>query len=134
MERMLPVIDDINRQYWEGARDNRLVLQRCPSCQYWVHPPRETCPKCQSETLTPTQASGKGKVYSWSVMHTGGTPGYEDKLPYAVIVVELDEQKGLFTIGNIEDCPLDEIDIGLHLTVTFEKVNNEITLPQWRRV
>lgn len=65
-------------------------------------------------------------------MHSGGNPGFEDRIPYVVLVVELDEQKSLFTIGNIVDCAAEDVEIGLPLEVTWEDVNDEITLPQWR--
>jgi hypothetical protein len=131
VERLLPVIDEVNQRYWAGAREQRLVLQRCPECRTWVHPPRPMCPKCQSEKVDYEQASGKGKIYTWSVMHNQGNPGFEDKVPFACVVVELDEQPHLFTVGNI-DCPLGAIEIGLPVEVTYEKVTDEITLPQWR--
>jgi uncharacterized OB-fold protein len=132
MDRPLPVIDDSNRHYWEGARQHRLVMQRCVECRTWVHPPRPLCPGCRSQQLVPEELSGKGRVYSWSVMHSGGNPGFEDRIPYVVLVVELDEQKGLLTIGNIFDCATEDIEIDLPLEVTWEDVNDEITLPQWR--
>ena len=131
MDRLLPVISDLSRPYWEAARDHRLVLQRCPQCRDWVHPPRPMCPKCQSESMAYEETSGRGKVYTWSVMYTKGNPGFEDKLPYATVTIELDEQPHLFTIGNI-DCPLGEIEIGLPVEVWYEKMSDEITLPQWR--
>lgn len=134
MDRPLPVIDDSNRHYWEGARQHRLVMQRCTDCRTWVHPPRGICPACRGERLLPEELSGKGRVYSWSVMHSGGNPGFEDRIPYVVLVVELDEQKSLFTIGNIVDCAAQDVEIGLPLEVTWEDVNDEITLPQWRPV
>ncbi len=131
MDRLLPEIDEVNRFYWEAAREHRLMLLRCPECSTWVHPPRPTCPRCQSERLDPTPASGRGEVYTWSVMRSRGNPGFDHKIPYAVVVVELAEQPKLFTVGNI-DCPLEEIEIGLPVEVTFETVTDEITLPQWR--
>jgi uncharacterized OB-fold protein len=132
-ERYLPVRDEMNAQYWDGAREHRLVLLQCPDCKQLVHPPRPSCPHCRSEELTPAEVSGMGTVYSWSVMHSPGNPGFDDVLPYAVLVVELDEQQGLFTIGNIVDCPLEAIRIGMPVEVTYEKVTDEVTLPQWRR-
>jgi uncharacterized protein len=134
MDRPLPVIDDTNRHYWEGARQHRLVMQRCAACRTWAHPPRGTCLSCLSDRLIPEELSGKGRVYSWSVMHSGGNPGFEDHIPYVVLVVELDEQKGLFTIGNIVDYAAEDIEIGLPLEVTWEDINDEVTLPQWRVV
>jgi len=133
VDRPLPVIDDTNRHYWEAAREHRLVMLRCGACGTWVHPPRGACRVCQSDQLAPEELSGRGHVYSWSVMNSPGNPGFEDLIPYAVLVVELEEQRGLFTIGNIVDCPLEEIEMGMPLEVTFEQLTEEITLPQWQR-
>jgi uncharacterized protein len=132
MDRPLPVIDDSNRHYWDGARRHRLVMLRCAECRTWVHPPRPLCPGCRGGRLAPEELSGKGHVYSWSVMHTGGNPGFEDRIPYVVLVVELEEQKGLFTIGNIFDCAAEDIEISMPLEVAWEDIDNEVTLPQWR--
>jgi uncharacterized protein len=132
MERPLPVIDDTNRHYWEGAGEHRLVVLRCVGCRTWVHPPDGVCPGCQGDELVPEELSGRGRVYSWSVMHSPGNPGFENRIPYAVLVVELEEQRGLFTIGNVVDCELDDIEIDMALEVTWEELTDEITLPQWR--
>jgi uncharacterized OB-fold protein len=132
VQRPVPVIDDLNRPYWEGARQHRLVLLRCPSCRTYVHPPRPTCPRCRAEHLSPCEVSGRGRVYSWSVMRSPGNPGFEERIPYAVLVVELDEQVGLLTIGNIVDCPLEEIRMGMELELAWEELTDEVTLPQWR--
>lgn len=132
MNRPLPVVDDSNRQYWQGAQERRLVIARCSACRLWVHPPREMCPRCRSEHFAFEQVSGRGRVYSWSVMRSPGNPGFDERLPYAVLVVELEEQPGLFTIGNVVDCPLDAIAIGMPVEVTWEPLTDEVTLPQWR--
>jgi hypothetical protein len=90
------------------------------------------CPTCRSEALGPSEVTGRGKVYSWSVMHSGGNPGFEDKLPYAVLVVELDEQPGLITIGNLVDGTAADLAVGTPVEVCFEQVAEDVTLPQWR--
>jgi uncharacterized protein len=132
-ERPLPVRDESNRYYWDGAREGRLVLLRCAGCGLFIHPPTKVmCPSCRGEELTPTEVSGRGRVYSWSVMHSGGNPGFEDRIPYAVLVVELAEQPGLITIGNLVGAAPDDLAIGKAVEVTFEKVSDEVTLPQWK--
>jgi uncharacterized OB-fold protein len=132
-ERPLPVRDERNRHYWDGAREGRLVLLRCADCGTFVHPPtRPMCPACRSEVLEPAAVSGRGTVYSWSVTHAGGNPGFEDRIPYAVLVVELAEQPGLITIGNLVGAEPTELAIGLPVEVTFEDVDGQVTLPQWR--
>jgi uncharacterized OB-fold protein len=132
-ERPLPVRDEWNRYYWEGAREGRLVLLQCSGCGLFVHPPtRAMCPSCRREELKPTEVSGRGSVYSWSVMHSGGNPGFEDRIPYAVLVVELAEQPGLITIGNLVGAAPGDLGIGKAVEVTFEKINDAVTLPQWK--
>ena len=131
-ERPLPVRDDLNRHYWDGAQRDALVILRCTSCGSYVHPPRQPCPRCRNDVLEPTEVSGRGRVYSWSVMHSPGNPGFDDKLPYTVLVVELDEQPRLITIGNLVDGAPDDLEVGAPVEVTFEKVTDDVTLPQWR--
>lgn len=132
MERPLPVKDEVNAPYWDGAKEHRLVLLRCADCQKYVHPPRPTCPRCQSERVVPAEASGKGTVYSFSIMRRGGNPGFDDRVPFAVAVIELAEEPKLLAIGNILDCPIGQIAIGMPVEVTYEDLTPEVTLPQWR--
>src|SRR4030095_6497177 len=130
--RPLPVIEPQSREYWEGAHQHRLVIQRCEECMTWVHPPRFTCPRCQSEALDGQEVSGKGTIYSFSIMHMPAGPGFDDGTPYVVAVVELAEQPGLITIGNVIDSDVNEVHSGMAVTVAFEDVTDEISLPQWR--
>jgi hypothetical protein len=69
-------------------------------------------------------------VHSFSIMHLPGVPGFEP--PFAVAVVELEEQAGLITVGNVLDCALEDLRVGMPVVVTFEDLNDAVTLPQWR--
>ena len=131
LRRPVPVPDAVSADYWAGARNGRLMITRCVECRRFVHPPQPTCPGCQHEGLTAEEVSGRGRVYAFSIMHLPGVPGFEP--PYAVAVVELVEQVGLLTVGNILDCPLPDIRVGLAVQVAFEVLDESITLPQWRR-
>ena len=128
----LPIRDDLNRAYWDGAQVGELVILRCPQGQTYIHPPRAMCTACWNEQLVPTAVSGRGSIYSWSVMHSRGNPGFEERLPYAVLIVELAEQKNLRIVGNLVGSQPDELAIGTPMQVVFEKVNEDVTLPQWR--
>jgi hypothetical protein len=129
--RSLPIIEPRSEAYWEGARNHRLVIKRCSDCSFYVHPPRPTCPRCQGEALAGGAVSGEGTVYSYSIMHYPGNPGFDDP-PYGVVIVELDEQPGLRTVGNLLGTEPGEIEIGMRVKVDFEELTPEITLPQWR--
>ena len=85
-ERPRPVRDDLTRAYWDGAQQEKLVLQRCRRCDTYVHPPRAACPACFHDELEPTEVSGRGSVYSWSIMHSAGNPGFAMR----ILVVEDD--------------------------------------------
>lgn len=129
--RSLPVIDATNEGYWNAARQNRLAIQQCDECAYFIHPPRSVCPRCQGEALSFQEVSGKGRIYSYSTMHYPGNPGFDD-LPYAVVIVELVEQKNLKAVGNLLDSPCSHAEIGAAVDVCFEHVADGVVLPQWR--
>ncbi len=133
-QRVLPVRDALNRHYWDGAQQEKLVLLACNHCHAFVHPPRPFCTSCGRTELAPTEVSGRGTLYSWSVMYSGGNPGFDDRLPFAVLIVELDEQERLLTVGNLVDASPEDLEIGAAVEVCFEKVDDDVTLPQWRLV
>lgn len=131
LSRPLPVPDETSEAYWAGAREGKLMITRCPVCSYYVHPPQSLCPRCPDVGLVPDQVSGIGVIYSYSVNHLPGVPGFTP--PYAVAIIELAEQQELLTVGNVLDCPADELEVGMPVQVAFEKLNDEIALPQWKR-
>jgi hypothetical protein len=75
--------------------------------------------------------SGKGSVYSYIVSHQAIHPALVDLVPHAVVTIELDE--GLRMTSNLIDCPIDELAVGIPVEVVFEKADDSITLPKFRR-
>ena len=128
----VPVPDDLSRPFWDGARRHELVVLRCAACGCYVHHPRPSCPRCAGGELRPTRVSGRGTLYSFTVSHYVGAPGFEDEVPYVIVIVELEEQVGLRIVGNLRDCPRDAVRVGMPLEVLWEDVTPEITLPQFR--
>jgi len=74
----------------------------------------------------------KGTIFSYVIMHYPGDPNFKEVVPYATIIVELDEAKGALIAGNLLGVPNTEVDIGRRVEVVFEKLNDEITLPQFK--
>jgi len=130
--RPLPQADPDSRPYWEWARKHELRILRCGDCGTFVHFPRPLCWNCQSFNLSWERVSGRGRVYSYVIVHHPAIPSFADQIPYAIVVVELEEQKGLRVPSNLVDCPLDRIRIDLPVEVVFEDVTEEITLPKFR--
>jgi uncharacterized protein len=117
--------------YWDGARDGRLVIQRCGSCGEWNHPPGPCCRACGGSGLTFEEVSGRGSVYEVVVVHQTKLVGFEDRTPYIVAAVELDEQPRLIVVGNIVDRPIRAAEIGTRVEVTYETTARGATLPQF---
>ncbi len=134
MSRPVPMVDDLSAPFWEAARQRRLVVQRCRDCGEFNHPPRPACDACQSQQLRFEPVGGTGTIYSFTVMHQPNVAGFEDRVPYVTVLVELDEQPRLFMVACAPASDLDRIAIGRRVEVCFEQVTPEIVLPQFRPV
>ena len=126
----LPEITPAMRPFWDAARRHQLVVQRCTGCGTHRFPARDICSRCLSRTAEWTAVSGRGTIFSWTVMHQVYHPGFADEVPYAVVVVELEE--GARLVSNLVGCPVDAIVAGMPVEVTFQDVTPEVTLPKFR--
>lgn len=133
-EKPIPVADELSQPFWEAARERRLVAQRCAECGYYNHPPRSACDRCSSQSLQFAPLSGRGTIYTYTVMHQPNVAGFEDEIPYVNIVVELDEQPMLFMVSNLPCAELDKIRIGGRVEVWFEERGPDLVIPQFRPV
>lgn len=130
--RPVPAPDDVSRFYWEAAARHRLVLQRCRTCRKMQYPPEICCVYCQSEELDTAETTGRGVLYSYSVVDRPLHAGFVKTLPYVVALVELDDQPGLRVLSNLVDVPAQtQLRCGLPVEVTFEQ-RGSVTLPQFR--
>jgi uncharacterized OB-fold protein len=127
-----PLPDAESGFFWAGAQQNRLMVQRCDECRRYQHPPRPACRHCLAASLTPTEVSGRGTVYTYTVTVQAFHPSLVDKVPYILAVVELAEQPNLKIITNLVDCTEDEVTTGMPVEVVFDHVDEELTLPKFR--
>jgi uncharacterized OB-fold protein len=97
MNLILPETDQEIRPYFEAARQGRLVLRRCSDCGLLRYPPGPGCPWCSGLTSEWTEVSGRGTIHSYEIVTQAIQPGFRDWLPYPVVLVELDEQRGVPT-------------------------------------
>jgi uncharacterized OB-fold protein len=130
--RATPVPDELTEPYWQAAREQRLVMQRCVACRTYIHPPFPMCTSCYSTELSFEEVSGRGTIYSSSTMHEPMVAGFEDSLPYVCVVVELDEQPGLLMLTNLVDATADDARCGARVEVGFEEIDGGFLLPQFR--
>ena len=124
-----PEIDWETRAYWEGAGRGELVLQRCGSCQVVQHRPRGFCVSCLSDDIEHFVASGRGEVYTYSVVRQNQMPRFRDAVPYVVAYVQLEEGPQLLT--NIVDCDPEVVSIGMPVRVDFVSTEGGLGVPRF---
>jgi uncharacterized protein len=122
------------RPYWEATRRHELVIQRCADCQGWIWYPQTVCHHCNSWNLGWEPVSGTGSVYSFVVVRHGLHPWFEARLPFVTALVELDDAPGVRLTAEIVGCPPEDVLVGMNVVVSFEDVDDQVTLPQFRPV
>lgn len=131
IKRPPPGISDDTRFFWDGAREGKLLIQRCTSCGTLRHPPGPVCPSCHSFEWNTLQASGLGTVYSFVVMHYPEVPPFDHPNPIALI--ELDE--GTRLTAQLVGVKPGDVQIGQRVQVEFNTFNDgELVLPQFRPI
>ncbi|MPT10199.1 Zn-ribbon domain-containing OB-fold protein [Comamonas sp.] len=130
IKRPAPGVSDDNRFFWEGLKEGKFLIQRCKSCGDLHHPPGPVCPKCHSFDWDTVQASGKGTVYSFVVMHYPEVPPFDH--PNPIGLVEL--QEGVRVIAQLVGVKPGEVQIGQKVQVEFNTFDGDLTLAQFRPV
>ena len=126
-----PVPEPENQPFWDALNEGELRVQRCSACHTLRHPPRSMCSRCHSSDVDWVALSGAGSVYSYIVSHQAVHPALVDRVPFATVMVELDE--GPRIASNLVDVDPDDISIGLRVQLAPERLNEEITLPLFKR-
>lgn len=131
-EKFLPPDDmpEFHRPFWEALKAHEFRVQSCAACGTLRHVPKEICPACGSQDAGWTQVSGKGTVYTYTVIHRGPTPAYQADAPYVIAHVELDE--GPRVISNLIGVDPAQVRIGMPVEVVFEDVAGGWTLYKFR--
>jgi uncharacterized OB-fold protein len=118
-------------EFYGWCRKHELRFQRCTACGAWRHVPRELCAACGSWSWEWARSSGRGTVFTWTVAVRAMHPAFQEAVPYAAVVVEMEE--GVRILSRVTDCAPDELAIGMPVTVAFDDVTPEVTLPTFRR-
>ncbi len=130
IKRPQPGISDDTRFFWDGARAGKLLIQRCKSCGTLRHPPGPVCPSCHSFEWDTQQASGRGTVYSFVVMHYPEVPPFDH--PNLIALIELEE--GVRLISQLVGVKPGAAQIGDAVQVEFNTFDGDLVLPQFRPV
>ncbi|HZS13265.1 MAG TPA: OB-fold domain-containing protein [Candidatus Dormibacteraeota bacterium] len=132
VHRPQPVPNEMTAPFWDAARQGVLALQRCTGCSRFHHPPLPYCPECHANSFEYAPVSGRGTVWSYTIMRQARVVGFEDMIPYAAMAVEIDEQPGLLVVGNLVEADPESVHVGMRVEVRFEPIGDEgMMLPQF---
>ena len=120
-----PIVTSETQGFWSAAREGRFVVPTCDACDkaHWY--PRAICPFCGSDKVQWRNASGRGTIYTFSVMRRA-------KEPYAIAYVTLAEGPTMMT--NLVDCDFDKLSIGQAVNVVFKDTEGGPPVPMFRPV
>jgi uncharacterized OB-fold protein len=139
-------LDVENLEYFRHCARHDFHLQACTDCGLLRYPPTTACPWCASPEARWVAVEGRGTVHSYTEVHHAIQPAFKDKVPYLVVLVELDTQKGqpseheaLRVIGNLTTpdgglappALVRRVGIGSRLRLVFTEIAPGLALPQW---
>ena len=128
----VPVRNIDNAGFWDGCGCHELRLQRCSACGTVRHHPRPMCPHCTSVDYAWVRASGRGTLYTFTLVHGPTLPVFQAHTPYNVAVIQLDE--GPFMVSNVVGCRPEQLRIGMRVEVVFEAIDDSISLPKFKPI
>lgn len=124
-----PTPDGDSGPFWEAARRGELLIQQCRACQAYIFYPRSICPHCFSADIAWVVSSGRGRIYSYTVVHRAFGP-FAEETPYVVAIIQLEEGVRMMSrvLGDRADIAIDR-----PVEVVFREMDDgEWTLPYFQ--
>lgn len=128
----LPEMEGLTKEFYDFCKAGELRFQRCCKCNTFRHVPREICAECNSFEWQWVASSGKGNVYSWTVVERALHPDFIDATPLAPVIIELEE--GVRFLSNITNVAPQELKMGMPVQVEFKAVTDDVCLPFFRAI
>lgn len=125
----LPAPDATERPFYEAAARGELRFQQCPGCGHRQFYPRPICTACGATPEWAT-ASGRGRVYTFTILRQFYAEHFRDELPYVVAMIELEE--GVKMFGTITGCDPASVEIGMSVEAYAVEVEEGVAIPFWR--
>ncbi|MEZ4554659.1 MAG: Zn-ribbon domain-containing OB-fold protein [Dehalococcoidia bacterium] len=121
MPKQSPVPEDVDREFFEAANQDRLVIQNCTACNRLQHPPQPACSSCGSgDNLEWKEMSGKGTIYSYAVVYDTPVASLQADQPYNCAIIALDEDPGIKMLSHLPGTPVDEVPMDAPVRAVFQ--------------
>lgn len=112
-------IDRDNLEHYRALMAGRLVINRCGDCGWWIYPHRPMCPKCLSWNVAPTEISGRGRIYMFTLLHQLRDPNQPLTEPMGLAAIELEEQVGLRYLSRVVNLPSEALHHDMPVKLTW---------------
>ena len=129
-EKPRPRVTPDNEPFWKACRAHRLDIPWCTDCEVAFMPPSPVCPHCLGEAIEWRTASGRAVVSPFVIVHQKWFAAFSDDVPYNVVQVELEE--GPRFTSSLVDVANEDIVVGMPVTVVFDDVDGDVTLPRFK--
>jgi uncharacterized OB-fold protein len=123
--------DPLDLPFWQACGEGRFLLHRCGVCRrhYW---PASRCVRHGAQNMAWVEGSGRGTLYTYTVIHHAYTASMKGRVPYVVGVIQLDE--GPFFHSNVVGCPLERLAVGQPLRATMIEHESGLVVPVFRPI
>jgi len=128
----IPFPDNVTGTFWEATKNNKLLIQRCGDCGAHQFFPQSYCRNCLGENVDWIEASGKGKVYTFTIVNRPPTVRFQEDVPYVVALIELEE--GVRMMSNVVGIDPDDVRVDMPVEVVFDEITSTISLPKFRPI
>lgn len=126
----IPTMKEWTKPFWEGAKNRELLIQRGKSSGKYIMYPKKYSPYDYEEEIEWVKASGKGTIYTYTVVENNPPSSFKNDLPFVVAFVDLEE--GVRMCTNIVDSNVNDIKIGAEVEAVFEDITDEIALVKFK--
>jgi uncharacterized OB-fold protein len=125
-----PLNPEFTRPFWEATKRHELIVPRCTMCDHLFFYPRSECPRCLSSNIAWAPVSGRGRLYSFTIVNQPAHPAFRDDAPHVYAIVQLDE--GPRMISNVIECDHADLQVDMPLVAVFDDVTPEWTLVKFK--
>jgi uncharacterized OB-fold protein len=124
--------DQWSKPFWTAASEHRLVCGQCVDCKTYRMPPSPFCPRCRSQEVHWQELTGRGTIFTYTVIHHPVLPMLSRSVPYAVAAVTLPDAGGVRLLGNLVGVDSEDLAVGMEVRVEWADLDAGFSVPRFR--
>jgi uncharacterized OB-fold protein len=127
MTSVLPVQDELSKAWFEAAKEGKLLLQRDPVTKKVQMYPRAHVLGALGRTPEWVEASGKGKLHSYTTVHRSVHREFASMTPFVIALIDLEE--GARVTSWVVDTPIDQLRCDMPVKAVFREIHPDVVMP-----